>query len=148
MSEHIATVTWKRIGEGFDYQSYSRDHQWRFENGIKVDASAAPAFRDNPDCVDPESAFVASVSSCHMLTFLAICARRHIVVNSYTDRAVGHLERGPSGRPAIARVELRPRIEFEGAAPSPEELHALHEQSHADCFIANSITSAVTVEES
>jgi len=147
MSEHVASITWKRVGEGFDVQSYSRDHRWRFDNGIEVSASAAPAYRGNPACVDPESAFVASISSCHMLTFLAICARRHIVVNGYTDRAIGHLERGPNGKFAMTRVELRPQIEFEGTAPTAEELHALHEQSHADCFIASSVTTAITVAE-
>jgi len=147
MSEHVATISWKRVGEGFDIQTYSRDHRWRFENGIEVSASAAPNYRGNPACVDPESAFVASISSCHMLTFLAICARRRIVVNGYADRAIGHLERGPNGKYAMTRVELRPQIEFEGTAPTAQELHALHEQSHADCFIASSVTTAISVVE-
>ncbi len=147
MSEHVATISWKRVGEGFDIQTYSRDHRWRFENGIEVNASAAPNYRGNPAYVDPESAFVASISSCHMLTFLAICARKRIVVNGYTDRANGHLERAPNGKFAMTRVELRPRIEFEGTAPTPIELHALHEQSHADCFIASSVTTTITVVE-
>ena len=147
MSEHIATITWRREGSGFEPQSYSRDHRWRFEGGIEVNGSAAPAYRGNPAYVDPESAFVASISSCHMLTFLFLCARRKLVVNGYTDQATGHLERRPDGKLAMTRVELHPTIEFEGAPPSAEELHRLHEQAHADCFIASSVTTAITVTE-
>ncbi len=146
MSEHVASVSWKRETPGFDYDSYSRDHVVRFESGIEVPASAAPAFLGNPERVDPESAFVAALASCHMLTFLALCSRRRIPVESYADRAVGHLEKNEQGKSAVTRVELHPSIVFGGErAPSPEELRALHERAHAECFIANSVLTRVTV---
>lgn len=146
MSEHFATIEWKRSTEQFDIESYKRDHEWHFDNGVNVPASAAPDYRGNPARVDPESGFVAAISSCHMLTFLAFCARRRFIVNSYSDRAVGHLEKNQAGRFAITRVELHPSVDFGGEKrPTVEELAALHERAHAECFIANSVTTAVTV---
>lgn len=148
MSEHKATVRWKRTSERFDYATYNRDHVWSFKGRNEVPASAAPEYRGNPERVDPESAFVASLSSCHMLTFLAICARKRFVVESYSDEAVGHLEKNPSGKLAVTRVELHPIIEFSGdAQPAAEELATLHELAHAECFIANSVTTRITVAE-
>ena len=145
MSEHLATISWARQSEGFTYTEYNREHEWRFEGGTKVDASAAPAFLGHADRVDPEEAFVASVSSCHMLSFLAICARKKIIADSYEDRAVGHLEKNNDGRLAITRVELSPRISFSGSPPDSETLDAIHEASHRECFIANSVLTDITV---
>ena len=147
MSEHKATITWKRITEGFSYESYNRDHAWVFDGGVQVTASAAPAYRGNPSNVDPEEAFVASLSSCHMLTFLALASKKRFVVDSYTDEAVGFLEKNDQGKLAITRVTLRPRITFSGAiSPTAEELTNLHHRSHEECFIANSVKTAVVVE--
>ena len=146
MSEHTAKVQWRRTSEAFDYATYNRDHLWSFKGRHEVPASAAPEYRGNPDRVDPESAFVASLSSCHMLTFLAVCARKRFVVESYSDEAVGYLEKNESGKLAITRAELHPIIEFSGERrPAGEELKALHELAHAECFIANSVTTKITV---
>lgn len=145
MSEHKATVKWRRKTESFAYTDYNRDHVWKFGKKLKLKASAAPEFLGSTGRVDPEEAFVASVSSCHMLTFLAICARRRIIVNSYRDRAIGYLEKNASGQLAISRVELFPAIEFESGRPSDEALKKLHHQSHEQCFIANSIRATVEV---
>ena len=146
MSEHRASVRWVRQTEDFSYESYGRDHVWRFEGGQEVAASAAPAYRGSPERVDPEQAYVASLSSCHMLTFLALAARKRLVVDRYEDDAVGFLEKNEAGRLAITRVVLRPRIAFAGDAPAAEQLAALHERAHAECFIANSVRTRVTVE--
>jgi organic hydroperoxide reductase OsmC/OhrA len=144
MSEHHATICWKRGDAEFAYESYSRDHEWKFEGGIQVPASAAPAYLGNSSLVDPEEAFVASVASCHMLTFLAIAARQRLVIDSYEDVATGFLEKNQDGRLAITRVVLRPRARFAGAsAPSPERLARLHELAHEHCFIANSVRTAI-----
>ena len=89
MSEHRVSVSWKRDSSDFSYESYTRDHTWVFENGLEVEASSAPSFLGNPDRVDPEQAYVASLSSCHMLTFLALAAKKRFVVDSYEDRATG-----------------------------------------------------------
>src|SRR5574337_2067536 len=121
MSEHSATVTWRRTSASFDYEAYNRDYTWSFDAGIQVRASAALAYRGDPDCVDPEEAFVAALSGCHMLTFLAIASRKRLVVDTYEDHAIGFLEKHANGKLAVTRVVLRPRVRFSGsAAPSQE----------------------------
>lgn len=145
MSAHRATILWHKTTESFSYEEYNREHEWRFDDHTVVRASAAPAFRGDGQSVDPEAAFVASLASCHMLTFLALCARKRIIVESYEDAAVGHLEKNAQGKLAVTRVELHPRIAFAGAAPSDDELKALHERAHHDCFIANSVTTEIIV---
>jgi organic hydroperoxide reductase OsmC/OhrA len=148
MSEHTITLTWERGSREFTYEAYSRDHAWAFDGGSVVKATAAPAYKGNPALVDPEEAFVASLSSCHMLTFLALAAKGRFVVDRYVDKAVGYMEKNEEGRLAITRVVLRPEIRFgAGRAPSPPELAALHEKSHELCFIANSVRTSVTVEQ-
>lgn len=147
MSEHVATINWKRESADFTYQTYNRDHDWVFDAGITVRASAAPAYLGSETCVDPEEAFVASLSSCHMLTFLAVAAKKRYVVDGYHDRAVGFLDKDAAGRLAIIKVALRPVVTFGGEkAPTPDELRLLHDQAHHACFIANSVKTEVVVE--
>jgi organic hydroperoxide reductase OsmC/OhrA len=146
MSEHKVNLTWSRGEVPFTYDEYNRNHEWRFENGTKVAASAAPDFLGDPACVDPEAAFVASLSSCHMLTFLAIAARKRLVIERYEDDAVGFLEKNADGKMAVTRVVLRPRVSFAGETPPPQELTRLHESSHRNCFIANSVVTKIAVE--
>jgi len=111
-------------------------------------ASAAPAYLGNPANVDPEEAFVASLSSCHMLTFLAIACKQKFVLDEYIDEAVGHMEKNSEGRLAIMRVELRPKIKWSGdKTPTAEELDKMHHAAHDNCFIANSVKTEVTVEK-
>lgn len=145
MSEHHATIAWRRQTPGFAYPDYNREHEWRLGNGVVVRASAAPAFLGDGRSADPEEAFVAAVSSCHMLTFLAICARRRITVDAYTDAAVGFLEKNAQGRLAVTRVELRPRIDFAGPPPDAGLLERIHHRSHEECFIANSVRTEIRV---
>jgi organic hydroperoxide reductase OsmC/OhrA len=117
--------------------------------GSTIRASAAPAYLGSASCVDPEEAFVASISSCHMLTFLAIAARKKYVVDDYRDEAVGVLEKDAAGRLAITKATLQPQIRFAGEkTPTPDELAQMHEQSHHACFIANSVKTEVTVKTS
>jgi organic hydroperoxide reductase OsmC/OhrA len=145
MSEHRATVRWNRDGKDFTYKTYSRDHAWGL-NGNEVPASATAAYLGNPARVDPEAAFVAALSSCHMLTFLALAAMKGFVVDSYEDEAVGHLAKNAAGKMAVTKVELHPKIAFGGAKqPGEADLDALHEKAHKECFIANSVTTEVTV---
>ncbi len=147
MSEHRTFLQWNRTTADFEYQSYSRDHTWRFQNGLEVTASAAPDFKGNPECVDPEQAYVASLASCHMLTFLAVACQKRYVVDSYSDAAVGYLEKGADGKPVITRVVLKPKVEFSGdKLPSDQELEQLHHVAHQECFIANSVKTSITVE--
>ncbi len=145
MTEHRATVHWKRQTAGFGLKEYNRNHTWKFVGGHVVQASAAPKFQGDPALVDPEEAFVASLSSCHMLTFLALASRDGFVVDDYEDDAVGFMERNEQKRVAITRVRLSPKITWSGEAPSPEKLEELHENAHKHCFIANSVTTRVEV---
>src|SRR5262249_49109355 len=115
MSEHKAKVSWARNGADFGYKSYPRDHTLSFEGGVEVPASAAPAYLGNANRVDPEKAFVASLSSCHMLTFLALASNKGFVVDTYEDNAVGHVEKNANGKLAVTRVELHPTITYSGA---------------------------------
>jgi organic hydroperoxide reductase OsmC/OhrA len=147
MSEHTVTIDWRRETPGFEYQSYNRDHDWVFDAGITVRASANPAYQGNERCADPEEAFVASLSSCHMLTFLAIACKKRFVVDAYRDQAVGILGKDQTGKLAITRISLHPQIRFGGEnTPTPAELALMHEQAHHACFIANSVKTEVVVE--
>jgi organic hydroperoxide reductase OsmC/OhrA len=147
MSEHRSHVRWNRGGHEFTYEAYSRDHTWGFEGGSEVAASAAPKFGGNTELVDPEEAFVAALSSCHMLTFLAIAARKRLVVENYDDEAMGVMEKNEDGRLAVTRVVLRPRIEWGGdKTPTSEQIDHIHHLAHEQCFIANSVRTNVSIE--
>jgi organic hydroperoxide reductase OsmC/OhrA len=148
MSEHVVDVSWSRGEHEFTYQNYSRDHEWRFDGGVTVPGSANPAYLGTDSgTVDPEEAFVAALSSCHMLTFLAIAAKKRLVVDSYVDHAVGVMAKNEAGRLAVTRVTLHPEIVFAGEAPDEAALDRLHHLSHQECFIANSVTTEVVVEK-
>ena len=150
--EYAATVAWQRAADAkFTDNRYSRAHQWRFDGGTVVPASSSPAVVPLPmsdaAAVDPEEAFVAALASCHMLFFLFHACKKGFVVERYEDDAVGTMGKNAQGRMAMVRIALRPQVEWGGdRRPSAEELDELHHQSHVDCFIANSVTSEVTVE--
>lgn len=148
MSDHHASVSWMRTSSDFTYESYNRAHEVRFKDGaIALPGSAAPAFRGDAARVDPEEAFVASLASCHMLTFLAICARKRLVVDAYEDDAVGRLEKGPDGKLWMGHVTLRPKVRFApGTTVDRSALDEIHHRAHAECFIANSVKTDVAVE--
>ena len=147
MSEHKVGLEWKRESERFTYDTYNRDHVITFEGGASLTASAAPAYRGNPALVNPEEGLVAALSSCHMLTFLAVAAKKRFIVDRYNDHAVGFLEKNAQGKLAITRVVLHPRVEFGGpTVPTAKELADLHEQAHSGSFIANSVTTHVTID--
>ncbi len=147
MSEHRATVSWRRETDAFTYAAYNRAHHWHFEGGVVVPASATPAYKGDADRVDPEKAFVASLASCHMLTFLAYAAAKKFIVDSYDDEAVGTVAKNAAGKMWVSEVRLRPKIVFSGAVlPSPGDLDSLHHKAHEDCFIANSVKTEVVVE--
>ncbi|HMI41669.1 MAG TPA: OsmC family protein [Sphingomicrobium sp.] len=151
MANHNATVRWSASpGEEFAKGQYSRAHQWVFDGGALVPASASPHVVPAPwsDAagVDPEEAFVASLASCHMLFFLDFARRSGVVVTSYEDEADGVMAKGDNGRIRITKVTLRPRIAFDGAVPDAVALDALHHKSHEACFIANSVSSQIVIE--
>ncbi len=151
MSEYTTTVEWKRGGAAFTDNKYSRGHRWRFDGGVEVPASSSPSVVPLPlsvaEAVDPEEAFVASLSSCHMLSFLYVAAKRGFVVDDYKDEAVGVLEKDASGGRAMTRVTLHPETRFSGdKRPSADELGAMHHEAHEMCFIARSVKTDVRCE--
>jgi len=152
MSEYFAKVEWRRNSdESYIDNKYSRGHEWVFDGGITVKASSSAHIVPLPysvaENVDPEEAFVASLSSCHMLFFLSIAAKRKYVVDSYTDDAVGLMGEGEDGRIAMLKVTLRPYVQFSGdKQPTLEQLQKMHHQAHEQCFIANSVKSEVVTE--
>lgn len=150
MSTYTATISWERNGEVFTDNRYSRRHEWRFDGGVRLPASSSPAvvprFSD-ASAVDPEEAFVASLSSCHMLTFLSLAAAKKFTVDSYVDEALGTLKRNNRGKLAMTEVLLRPTVVFSGDhRPSNEALNELHHRAHEECFIANSVLTSVRCE--
>src|SRR5262245_22654849 len=148
MSEHKATIQWQNKGGDFLKGKYSREHTWTFDGGAVVNASPCPSVvpvpYSNPAYVDPEEAFVASVSSCHMLTFIYLAGRQGFQVESYFDEAIGYMTKNEKGNSWISSIELRPQIVYSGAkSPTAEEGQILHHQAHEQCFIANSIQTKV-----
>ena len=147
MSEYKASLSWKHTAGAFDSATFSRDHTVTFPGGITIDASSAPLYKGNPAFVNPEEAFVASLASCHMLTFLSIAAWKGFVVEEYHDDAVGILARDDDRNLAMTQVTLRPRVTFGGTEPPSEEaVKKLHESAHRKCFIANSVKTEIVVE--
>lgn len=153
MSIHVATIEWERADAVFTDNRYSRAHRWQFDGGAVVPASSSPhvvrAPLSNPANVDPEEAFVASLSSCHMLWFLDIARSAGYLVERYVDQAKGHMERAADGRSWIALVELAPAVAFSGAKiPDDAVLRHLHHQAHEECFLARSVKSEIRIEGS
>lgn len=146
MSHHTAAISWKRNGADF-LADYDRSHEWAFDGGVVVPASSAPEFSGNPSRVDPEEAFVASISSCHMLWFLALAAKAGLVIDEYVDHAVGTMGRDDTGVTWITDVALSPTITWSSTAPDAAAITDLHHRAHERCFIANSVRSAITINE-
>jgi organic hydroperoxide reductase OsmC/OhrA len=152
MSTYTATVRWTRDpSTDFAKGQYSRAHEWAFDGGAVVPASPSPHVVPAPWSdlagVDPEEAFVASLSSCHMLFFVDFARRAGFVVDSYVDEAEGVLEKRADGKTWMSRVTLRPRVAFSGdKRPTDADIADLHHRAHQACFIANSVTTEVTVE--
>lgn len=151
MAEYRAEVLWERGDQDFRSGRYSRRHRLRFDGGAEVAGSSSPHVVplpwSDPAAVDPEEAFVAALSSCHMLWFLSIAARQGYVVDQYRDAAIGEMRRNARGKIAMTRVVLRPAVRFAGERqPDRAALDALHHEAHAECFIANSVLTEVVCE--
>lgn len=152
MSEYFAKVKWTRSSnEDYIDNKYSRGHEWSFDGGVTVQASSSPHVVPLPysieENVDPEEAFIASLSSCHMLFFLSIAAKRKYVVDSYVDDAIGIMAIDSDGKMSMTQVTLRPDVQFSGSKkPTIEQLKKMHHQSHEQCFIANSVKTEIIVK--
>jgi organic hydroperoxide reductase OsmC/OhrA len=151
MSTYTATIRWTRDpSTDFAKGQYSRAHEWTFDGGLTVPAGPSPHIVPdpwgNPAGVDPEEAFVASLSSCHMLFFIDFARRGGFVVDAYEDDAEGVLEKRDDGKMWMSRVTLRPRVTWGGGGPNEAAVADLHHRAHDACFIANSVTTEVFVE--
>lgn len=152
MSEYTATIRWQRQeSESYIDNKYSRGHEWLFDGGLSVPASASPQVVPLPwsveQNVDPEEAFVAALSSCHMLFFLSIAAKNRFIVDQYIDEAIGIMEKDADNKLSMTRVTLRPKIKFSGdKQPDRARLEKMHHQSHEACFIANSVKTEIVTE--
>jgi organic hydroperoxide reductase OsmC/OhrA len=151
MSTYTSTVVWRRGGQNFLDNRYSRRHEICFDGGVTLPGSSSPHVVPLPmsdaQAVDPEEMFVAALSSCHMLWFLSLACDAGLVVERYEDQAVGEMARDAQRRMMMSQVTLRPRVRFApGHAPSREQLQALHHEAHAQCYIANSVRTQVHCE--
>jgi organic hydroperoxide reductase OsmC/OhrA len=151
VAEYKAVISWRRDDAIFTDNRYRRAHVWSFDGGVDVPASSSPESVPVPlseaAAVDPEEAFVASLSSCHMLWFLSIAAKRGFTVDEYRDDASGTLARNIGGKVVMTLVTLRPAVVFSGKTlPSEEELVELHHTAHEECYIANSVKTEVRCE--
>ena len=150
MSEHKATISWKRTSPDFLKGKYSREHSWTFDGGLTIPASPSPSVvpapYSNPANVDPEEAYVASISSCHMLTFLYLASKQGFQVDSYADEAIGLMSKNEKGAAWVSAVTLNPKITYSGEKlPAVEDQAHLHHLAHEQCFIANSVKTTITV---
>ena len=147
MSTFSIGLNWQRSTPDFDVKTFSRDHVWRLSGGQTVQGSSAPDFSGNPEMSNPEEALLAALSSCHMLTFLAIAALRKLVVDRYEDEPIAELGKNEKGKLMVAQMTLRPRVTFSGATiPDEGTVLALHKKAKENCFVGNSLLSQVTLE--
>ncbi len=147
MPEHKVYLRWENDGGDFSYKTYDRSHLWKFEGGTLIKASAAPDYLGRSELVNPEEAFVASLASCHMLTFLAIASMKKYTVAMYEDNAVAILGKNEKSRMAVTTVYLRPNITFKGDnIPDKTIIDEMHHRAHQECFIANSVLTEIIVE--
>jgi len=145
MSTFTARIAWSRTTPDFEPGTYDRSHVVTYGSGVEVPASSAPDFKGDPTRMNPEEALVGALSSCHMLTFLAVASRKKLIVERYEDAAEGALAKNAEGRLAVTRVVLRPRVAFASPVPADEIAH-LHAQAHQGCFIASSVKTEVVIE--
>jgi organic hydroperoxide reductase OsmC/OhrA len=148
---HTVQIRWSRGEAVFTDNRYSRGHTWQFDGGVEVPASSSPHVVRVPcsvaAAVDPEEAFVASISSCHMLWFLSIAADQGFRVDQYLDEAVGVMGKNAAGKTAVTLVTLHPRVTFSGEqVPTSAQINELHHKAHEECFIANSVTTEILCE--
>lgn len=142
MSVYTAHLEWKN-----DFAAeYTRSHVVRFASGQTIKASSAPEYKGDASLVNPEEALAGALSSCHMLTFLALAAKKKLVVTEYRDTAEATLAKNTDGKMAITQIRLKPQINFQGTVPGAEEMKQLHDKAHEHCFIANTIRADVVID--
>ena len=144
MPEYSINLEWIRNTPEFEYLKYSRTHTVTFGTNGKNLVSASREFHGDPQYLNPEQAFVISLSSCHLLTFLALASKKGFIIEKYTDKALGEIGKNDIGKLAIIQVILRPNVVFSGEKkPSEGDFQNLHDRAKKSCIIANSISNCV-----
>ena len=147
MSEFKVTVLWRRSTPDFEYKTFDRTHTWEFSGGQRLQGSSAPAYFGNPALANPEEGLIAALSSCQMLTFLALAALKRFVVERYEDAAIGEIGKNERGKTMVSKITLRPKVMFgSDNAPDTETLKGMHQKAHENCFVANSLLTEVVLE--
>lgn len=148
MAEQLINLTWQRTTEDFNIKTYSRTHTVKFSGGNQIEASASADFLGDAKMPNPKELLLASVASCHLLTFLAIAANKGFTIDNYSDSVYGVLGKTAEGRTAVTQIVLRPKISFSGATqPDAATLHEMHEKAHELCTIANTVNCEIKIEE-
>jgi organic hydroperoxide reductase OsmC/OhrA len=146
-TEHKIEISWKKGSNPFQYETYDRTHAIRFQGGQSIFSSATPEYFGKAEHTNPEELLASALASCHMLTFLAVAAKKKYTLVSYESESIAVLEKSESGKAVVSKIRLIPRVQFEGEkVPDSGELAKLHETAHKNCIIANSIQSKVEVE--
>ncbi len=146
MSSYSIKLNWRRTTPDFDYKTFNRSHVWHLAGGQAVQGSSAPEYSGDPEMSNPEEALLTSLSSCHMLTFLAIAALKKLVVDSYEDEPWAELGKNEKGRTMVSRLTLRPKVTFGSAAPTPDVVLELHRKAKENCFIGNSLLTPIELK--
>jgi len=147
MASYSIGLSWRRATPDFEVKTFNRDHVWHLAGNQTVQGSAAPDYSGNPEMSNPEEALLAALSSCHMLTFLAIAALRKLVVDCYEDEPVAELGKNEKGKVMVAWMTLRPQVTFGGdTIPDEDAVRELHRKAKENCFVGNSLLSQVTLE--
>ena len=146
MSQYRAKIQWKNLSGDFNYDTFDRTHDITYPGGIHFKGSSAPEYLGKKELANPEEMLAATLASCHMLTFLAVCAKSRLHVTSYVDEPVATLDKNTEGKFAVTQIQLSPKATFQGETPSPEKLQELHAKAHRNCFIANSLACKMAVE--
>ena len=150
---HYAKILWKRKPEEiFLDNKYSRAHTWTFDGGLELPASSSPHVVPLPfsdaAAVDPEEAFIAALSSCHMLWFLSVAREKNFLVEGYEDNAEGIVAKNEEGKLAMTQVTLKPKVNFSGEQiPTSEQVDALHHLAHEKCFLASSVKTVIVIAQ-
>jgi len=146
-SELSIELTWQRQEAELIPNKYSSEHHIKYNDTYQVQADAAPSWGGNSRNTNPEQALAAALSSCHMMTFLALAAKVKWPVVSFKDRADAHLGKDSKGKMCISQIDLNPMVEFdEGFEVSQDELAKMHDRAHRYCFVANSLAEHVQIK--
>jgi organic hydroperoxide reductase OsmC/OhrA len=147
MSEHRIKLNWQRQTPDFVYDTYDRSYGVKFEGGQEVKGSAPTQFLGKAELTNPEELLAASLAACHMLTFLAVSCKGGYIIDTYKDHATATLEKNEAGKVAVTKILLKPLVSWSGTKiPDAATIKGLHDKAHANCMIANSIKSQVTIE--